>query len=485
MVGLAAAGPLFWLLGRLPAQQWDEARTGLNALEILVNGDALVLTHRGVPDLWNSKPPLLPWLQALSMLVLGPTELALRLPSALAALATVGAVYRAGSRWLGSWRAGLLAALVLLSAPGYVRLHVARTGDYDALLTLWTTLGALAWLAYAATGRARHAWGAGAAFALAVLTKGVAGLFFGPGLLAALWLTGQLRRLRAGAPGPGWGWWPGPRWPGTWGREAGSARATWPGVWQYEVGGAGRGGSGGGTATPVHWYAWELATAKFSYWLPAALAGAGLGWAAPRQSRAWWLCRVLGATAGTMLLVISLVPTKLGWYDAPAYPLLALLAAAGLIGLGRLVAASVAAQGRRYPRPAVRLLAVLLVAAVPYSAQLVRTRGSTDARLQEAALMYGGHLRAQTQRLPGLRDYALHDDGRLNDSPEFYAAVQRYQHGHRVARVTPESAVAGAAAPRVVVACGEPAQRTWQRYYRTRVLLRSDSCVTLQLQDRR
>ncbi|SMB80578.1 glycosyl transferase family 39 [Hymenobacter roseosalivarius DSM 11622] len=276
LVLAVAALPLFWLLAVLPAQQWDEARTGLNALEILRSNNWLVLTHEGEPDLWNSKLPLAPWLMALSFRLLGPTELALRLPSALAALATVLVVYFAGSRWLGSWRAGLLAGLILLTTPGYVRLHVARTGDFDALLTLWTTLGTLRWLAYLATGRARHAWGTGVAFALAVLTKGIAGLLFGPGIVVATLLTGQARRLRHLAPwgalslilGTGLTWYTV--------REL-AAPGYLAGVWQYEVGGpAGEALEGHGH--PFLWYVSKLADTRFSAWLSAALAGVGLGW---------------------------------------------------------------------------------------------------------------------------------------------------------------------------------------------------------------
>ena len=103
--------PLFWLVGSHPVQQWDEARTGLNGLNILRNHEWLVMRDGlQLPDLWNCKPPLWPWLLAISFKLLGPTELGLRLPAALAALATTLVVYRAGCRWLGSWEGGLLAA---------------------------------------------------------------------------------------------------------------------------------------------------------------------------------------------------------------------------------------------------------------------------------------------------------------------------------------------------------------------------------------
>jgi 4-amino-4-deoxy-L-arabinose transferase-like glycosyltransferase len=372
----------------------------------------------------------------------------------------------------------LLAALVLLTTQGYVTLHVSRTGDFDALLTLWTTLGTLSWLAYLATGRARHAWGTGVAFALAVLTKGIAGLLFGPGIILATLLTGQVRRLRQLAP---WGaflliigvavsWYTI--------REL-VAPGYLAGVWQYEVGGP-AGEELEGHGHHFFWYVSKLAETKFGAWLVAALGGIGLGWWLPRKSRGWWLSRVLSTVAGMFLLVISLVKTQLDWYDAPVYPLLALLAAGGLVWVGRIVAA----HYHRRPAAAARLAAVLLVAAQPYGVQVMLTRRSTDVARRNSSLLYGRHLRAQAKRLPHLREYILGDNGIFNDSPEFYMAAITTQYGHRITRVGPWQ-VGWATPPRIVVACGAKAWRPWQQYYQTRVLFRTDSCVTFRLEARR
>ncbi|HHT9132316.1 MAG TPA: ArnT family glycosyltransferase [Candidatus Tripitaka californicus] len=71
--------------------------------------------------LYNEKPPLYFWLMALASLPVGDvTEFTARLPSALAALGTVIVVYFLGKALLNE-RAGLLAALILLSSPGFFR----------------------------------------------------------------------------------------------------------------------------------------------------------------------------------------------------------------------------------------------------------------------------------------------------------------------------------------------------------------------------
>ncbi|UOQ98470.1 glycosyltransferase family 39 protein [Hymenobacter sp. 5317J-9] len=466
---------LFWKLGSMPAQQWDEARAGIHALEALRHpGEWLVSYYKGAPDLWVVKPPLLRWLQSLCFATLGPTELALRLPSALAGLGTLALVWAAGRRWLGHPAAGLLAALVLATAGGFVTRHVTRGGDYDALLTICTTGAVLSWLGYVASGRARLAWVTGIALALAVLTKGVAGVLIGPGLLALVGATGSWHRLRRPAP-----WLAAALvlavaaiWYGLRERAAPGYLAA---VWQNE--GPGRFGAViENNEEPFHWYISKMVEAKFSFWLAAALLGYVLGWARPRGSRGWWLTRATAAAAGGHLLIISLARTKLAWYDAPLYPLLALQAAAGLWWAGQAV---VRERAWRL-RPAVLTGAVLLAVAGPYAARLAQLREWYQRRFELPQLLYGNHLRAQVDQHPELNAYALATDGTFNDSPEYYRQVYATQHQHRIARTEPDAA--GTLAPgTVLVACGAAAARPWLQRYQCEVLVRTDSCFTLRL----
>lgn len=466
---------LFWKLGSMPAQQWDEARAGIHALEALAHpGEWLVSYYQGRPDLWVVKPPLLRWLQSLSFAALGPTDLALRLPSALAGLATLALVWAAGRRWLGHPAAGLLAALVLATAGGFLTRHVTRGGDYDALLTLWTTAAALSWLGYVASGRARLAWSTGAILALAVLTKGVAGLLMGPGLLALVGLTGRWGCLRRPAPwlAAGLVLVVAAAWYGLRERAAPGYLAA---VWQNE--GPGRFGAAlENNQEPWYWYLARLVEEKFSFWLAPALLGYVLGWHQPRGSRGWWLTRATAAAAGGELLIISLARTKLAWYDAPLYPLLALQAAAGLWWTGQ----AVAHQHRYRLRPAALIGAVLLVVAAPYAARLAQLRDWYQRRFELAQLLYGQHLRAQATERPDLRAYTLATDGSFNDSPEYYRQVQATRHGHRIARTVPSEA-GTLAAGTVLVACGAQATRPWLQRYQCEVLVLTDSCVTLRL----
>src|SRR5688572_13968954 len=80
--------PVFGYLDIQPLRTWDESRIAINALEMLENGDWIATYYSGVPDNWNTKPPLLIWLQVILMKTIGVNEVAIRLPSAFAAFFT-------------------------------------------------------------------------------------------------------------------------------------------------------------------------------------------------------------------------------------------------------------------------------------------------------------------------------------------------------------------------------------------------------------
>jgi 4-amino-4-deoxy-L-arabinose transferase-like glycosyltransferase len=71
------------------AMVWDESLHGILSQETLESGRFIVTTYNGEPDDFFRKPPLGLWLIATSYQPLGYAPLALRLPSALCALAGV------------------------------------------------------------------------------------------------------------------------------------------------------------------------------------------------------------------------------------------------------------------------------------------------------------------------------------------------------------------------------------------------------------
>ena len=186
---------LFYRLGAAPLEIWDEARLANNATEMTQNGWSLITTYDGFPDHWNTKPPLLIWLMTMSIHLLGVNELAVRFPSALAALGTASIVSWFCSARMNRPSVGFFAALALLSMPGYVVYHGARSGDYDAMLTLWTTAYLLAGYMFVhASGERRTIWLSicSICIILAFLTKTVQGFIFLPALFAYICLQGCL-----------------------------------------------------------------------------------------------------------------------------------------------------------------------------------------------------------------------------------------------------------------------------------------------------
>jgi 4-amino-4-deoxy-L-arabinose transferase-like glycosyltransferase len=174
--------PLFIHLEKLPIRIWDESRLAINAYEMYQSGNLLVTTFDGKPDMWNTKPPLMIWLQVLSMKIFGVRELSLRLPAALAGLFTVLFLFMfLKKRYAGFWP-GFIASIILVTSYGYVNVHVTRTGDYDSLLVFCLTGCAFSFYNYFESGSLKQLRLSGLFLWMGIMTKGIQGLLFMPGL---------------------------------------------------------------------------------------------------------------------------------------------------------------------------------------------------------------------------------------------------------------------------------------------------------------
>ncbi|MDR0364857.1 MAG: glycosyltransferase family 39 protein [Bacteroidales bacterium] len=174
--------PVFGHLGTFPIRMWDESRLAVNAYEMYRDGDIIVTRFGESPDRWNTKPPLLIWCQALCMKIFGPGEFALRLPSAMATFLTCCFLLFFCSKYLKKYWLGFIAVLFLITATGYVREHGTRTGDYEAMLALFTTLSYLFFFIFLETNKKKYLYYFFIGLALGVLTKSVSCLIFLPGL---------------------------------------------------------------------------------------------------------------------------------------------------------------------------------------------------------------------------------------------------------------------------------------------------------------
>jgi len=73
----------FLQLTSFPIRIWDESRLANNAQHMYLHGNWLITFYKEQPDMLNTKPPLMIWLQVAGMYFFGMSELAVRLPSAI------------------------------------------------------------------------------------------------------------------------------------------------------------------------------------------------------------------------------------------------------------------------------------------------------------------------------------------------------------------------------------------------------------------
>ncbi len=176
--------PLFIHLEYFPIRIWDESRLAMNAYEMHENGNFIVTYYNGNPDMWNTKPPLMIWFQVFFIWIFGVGELAIRLPSALAAALTCLLILLFSIKYLKSYLFGIITVLILVTSEGYVSVHGTRTGDYDSLLVFFHLITCLSYYSYLHSNSTKHIYLYSTVLGLtfAVLTKGVAGLLFLPAL---------------------------------------------------------------------------------------------------------------------------------------------------------------------------------------------------------------------------------------------------------------------------------------------------------------
>ncbi|MEZ4991213.1 MAG: glycosyltransferase family 39 protein [Saprospiraceae bacterium] len=319
--------PLFLHLDALPLHLWDEARRGVNTIELLDNGHWFVPYFDGYPDMWGTKPPLLIWMQSFFAATLGVNELSIRLPSALAGAGTVALMIFFASRVLRRPLAGYFGGLVLLTTGIYIRHHGPVTGDYDALLTFWETGYFLCGYLYLSTGKNKWLYVLSGAILLAFWTKGVAGLFFIPGPAVAFLFTHRGRELLQR-----------PRfWSITSLTLLGCLMYYFlrelfnPGylaqIWNNELFGRFTEAKGTTYRSFTYYFVYIYRENGFFPWLYLLPLAFTLGW---RSSRTRYISLLAVVTAALFFLVISLSATKLSWYAMPVFPLLALIVGIGL-----------------------------------------------------------------------------------------------------------------------------------------------------------
>ncbi|HTO15883.1 MAG TPA: glycosyltransferase family 39 protein [Edaphocola sp.] len=381
--------PIFGNLEKIPIRLWDESRNAFNAWEMSKSDNWWIITFEGQADMWNTKPPLLVWIQALMIKVFGLRPLSFRLPVAVAVFFTVMALFKFTSKQVGRPIFGMLVALVLITSGGYMCVHVARTGDFDGLLILFIVGYCISFFLLLKEEKQKYFYWFFILLGLAVLTKSIAGLLLLPGLgmytlikkklifvlksphfyfaalLFLLMVTGYYLTREHYNPG------------------------YLKAVYENEIGGRFL-ETLENHNLPFTYYLEAMVNSHFSYWLALAILGSCVSFVEKNTGIAD-LGRFATILAASFLLIISSSQTKLDWYDAPIYPFVAILAAIGILKIIDFIKSTVNIYKKETINVAIFVSLVALFA-IPYyniiQKEVIEAKGLPEEQYQYALSRY-------------------------------------------------------------------------------------------------
>lgn len=314
---------IFVKLGAFHMRLWDESMFAVNTYEMMHNGNYFANYFDGHPDICNTKPVLTLWAQIACVKLLGYNELALRLPSAIAAALTILLVFvflykNYSALW--AWAS----ALILLTSQGFIGFHTARTAEADSLLTFFLLLSNLTFLKFINSQKQKYVLFFMLSLTLAFATKMVAALLFLPSILIILIIYKQLKNfvlnpyffagillfllvnisfmiLRYNE-NPDY-------LTNFFDRDAGRfLRVT------------------DGFAGDFNYYLDNLLNRRFSTWFALLMMGFVMVFIT-RKEKERKLMAIISILASGYFLIISFAATKVEWYDMPLYPYLAVITA--------------------------------------------------------------------------------------------------------------------------------------------------------------
>lgn len=162
----------FPFLGAAHLFDWDEINFAEAAREMLVTGN-YTQTQIDFRQFWE-KPPLFIWMQAASMHLFGVNEFAARFPNAICGIVTLCSLFAVGKRWGGRSLAGWW---VLLYAGSILPQFYFKSGIIDPWFNLFIFLSVFCFMEHTVAQR-KMPWllFAGIAAGLSALTKGPVGI---------------------------------------------------------------------------------------------------------------------------------------------------------------------------------------------------------------------------------------------------------------------------------------------------------------------
>lgn len=314
---------------------WDESLFATRTFYIAQDGEFFTNWKNIDYSEWdhpNTKPPLITLVQAASFKVFGYNRWALRFPIAVFGLLTAVLLLAFLRKTTGSYAIGIIAFLMLLSAPGYNHHHILRTGDHDTAIAMLLFASLVAFLA------AQFSKKSNTYLILflgitgfAIITKSIMGLMMLPGIALYAVIFTPFAKLFTR--------------PGLYigivlmlfiaflfyGVMEINHEGFLQLVWDNEVGGRYSKGIDN-HIEPWYFYVQYLGKKGFNpYWV-FTLIGIWFGLRSTnnlvKHSTA-----LLSISGVVFLAVLSRSDTKLIWYAAPLYPIMTVLAAYGAWGI--------------------------------------------------------------------------------------------------------------------------------------------------------
>lgn len=184
----------FQRLGSNHIRPWDESMYAVNAFEMYYNHHFFVPYYKGVPDFWNLKPPLQIWAQVFFIKLIGFNETAIRLPSA-SAMAMTSLIIFFYAKAKHSLKFAWCVFLVFVTSSGLTDVHMSRTGDADALLSLFVLLSVLSYYNFIVGDNPKGIIIFFIYLFLALITKSVASLLVIPAMIVFTIIQKKLKLL--------------------------------------------------------------------------------------------------------------------------------------------------------------------------------------------------------------------------------------------------------------------------------------------------
>lgn len=316
-------------LGELPVVQWDESRLAVNAAEMYNNGNFLVTTYEDRPDLYNTKPPLMIWLQVLSAYVFGMNEFSIRFPSALAGALCIFICGWVVARKTKNVFYGCMSALLLASSNGFIQLHGSMTGDYDALLTLFVLLTFVHHYRYVYKRSKNALLNVFLFLSLAIMSKSAAAVIAFPVLLAVSFLRPDRKRILSTVIVCFLSLIPFLTYVSI--REI-AHEGYMQAIWENDFMGRFSKALEGHTSE-WHYYIVNLFSERYSILIWLLIPAIPLAFILPVRSLRYYTVAFL-----TYMFFLSLAQTRIHWYDLPLLPLISVIIPLALHGAAEMTA---------------------------------------------------------------------------------------------------------------------------------------------------